>query len=309
MLFKLFNDIAEKFPEKLALNNYSFKELLYVVKNYPYKLIVDNDDETVLISILKASQLNLPLVVVPLNGTFDLPKQYSNNFTLYLYSSGSTTGQKKSIPISEKHLIENCRIGRICNRISPDSKILTVCSMRHTGGINAQSLPALLTGAHVIIDVNRNFSQFFHTINLLNITHCHLTPRICDLIEKLKTIATPTLEVIMCGSDCVHEKNVKFWIERGVRFILNYGLTEAGPIIINHEFLSNDELHIFEHGVPLGTKIWCEYKIENNSLYLKGDNVSDDDWLDTKDCVVKFDQWYIYNGRKSAGCKIIPKGH
>ena len=49
------------------------------------------------------------------------------------------------------------------------------------------------------------------------------------------------------------------------------------------------------------------YKIIDNELCVKGDNVNVNDWLMTGDCVTQVGSWIYYNGRKSAGCTIVKK--
>ena len=84
-------------------------------------------------------------------------------------------------------------------------------------------------------------------------------------------------------------------------------MTEAGPIILNHTFNKDSDLSIYNFGVALGDTAWCEYKIIDGELFLKGNAVNASDWIATGDCVEKNGDWIVYRGRKSAGCKIIPK--
>jgi len=91
--------------------------------------------------------------------------------------------------------------------------------------------------------------------------------------------------------------------------MINYGLTQAGPITVNHIFNPGDDLSVFERGVPLGTKRWCQTRIVGNELELRGDSTIVDEWLATDDCVEEWGGWLLYQGRKSAGCKIIPKSY
>jgi long-subunit acyl-CoA synthetase (AMP-forming) len=177
--------------------------------------------------------------------------------------------------------------------------------LRHTGGINAHTIPGLLAGAYINI-IEPHWLMLSKIINNLEITHIHITPRISCFLEKIRNFNV-NLEVVMCGSDCVTKSSVEFWIKRSKKFIINYGLTEAGPIIINHTFDINSDLSIFDKGTPLGTKCWVEYKIENRELFLRGSTIHKNGWLATDDCVDIDSNWFIYKGRKSAGCKIIPK--
>ncbi len=304
MLFTMLKSLANKFPDRPALNDFTYSELINEIEDLEYNPICDKNNFRILLDIFKASQVNKPLIVIPLHGNFDLPK-LNDQFNLYLYSSGSTNRNKKYIRLSESMIISNAINSIACNQINSHSRILTICTLHHTGGINAQTLPGLLAGSYVKT-IDPNWYELSKIIDQFKITHTHITPRISNIIEKINHFDSK-LDVVMCGSDCVTKSSVEFWTRRSKKFIINYGLTEAGPIIINHAFDINSDLSIFEKGVPLGTRIWTDYMIKNRELFLKGTAVSHDKWLPTDDCVEIESDWFIYKGRKSAGCKIIPK--
>jgi len=307
-LYNLFLNIAKKFPSKRAVNDCSFNDLLNLIHNNEYKLISSAVDENIIIDILHASYRNLPLIIPPKYDSDNIliPDDLNNVFELYLYSSGSTGTIRKAIKIPEDMILKNSEIAINSQKLSVDDNIFTVCSLNHTGGINAQTLPALLAGSSVIIKKFNGFS-FFKDVKNYNITKTHLVPAMIDTLIKLNNFQSNMLKLVVAGSDCIKKEHVDFFLQNGVNFMCNYGLTEAGPIIINHIFSERTELEIFNQGIPLGDKCWCDFTILNSELILKGKNVHKDGWLHTGDCVHKINDWIFYNGRKTHGCKIIPK--
>lgn len=299
MLFTTFKATAEKYPLRLALNDLSYAELLMMVES-------DDDNGCVLTRILRAARRQQNIIVKPMN-TNDIKQAKSRiGFYLVLWSSGST-GIREPVYITEDMILANAKNSIECNAITPEDIVYTVCSMSHTGGINAQSLPALLAGAHVITEEFNAFT-FFRRINELGATITHVVPRMLPVLMRMEHKATPTLKTVMCGSDCIDVKYVEFFNSLGCDFIINYGLTEAGPVIISHRFKPNDDLTIFDHGVPLGTKTWANAVIIGPQLCLIGKSVIDGSMV-TDDCVYMRDDWFMYQGRVSAGCKIIPKAY
>lgn len=306
MLFNIISENSKKYGNKPALNNWSWAELPEIIKNRAYLEVCNSSGVDILLDILKASSLNRPITVLPLDGNF-LQPNYDKKFLLTLYSSGSTTGVKKPKSLSESVILSNAKNSIAVHNLTNQDCVLTVCTMNHTGGINAQTIPALIAGSHVIIS-KFNPYKFWEEINLYNVTITHLTPRMIDSLIKFNKWETSMLRLVTCGSDCVKPEHVSCWTKHNIPLLINYGMTEAGPIIINHQFNPGDDLAIFDYGVPLGTQQWCDVKIIDDELWLRGDNViGGDTWFATDDVVCKRDKWLLYRGRKSADCKIIPK--
>jgi len=309
MLFNKFEDTVKKYPTKVALNNLTYTELLNKVTNTEYSPICYATDYTVIIDILVAARLNKPIVILPKfnRDQIIIPTELPLGFNIILYSSGST-GSRKEICLPESMIMANALAAINCQSITCNDVILTVCSLNHTGGINAQTIAGLLVGSTVVVEPFNPFG-FIKIINTLKVTLTHLIPVMIDALIKINSSNSINhLRLVVAGSDCVFKHHVEFWNNKGISFMSNYGMTEAGPIIINHQFNPGDSLSVFSQGVPLGTKTWCDIDISNGILKLKGNSViTGNNWLDTGDCVTKHDNWFIYKGRQSAGCKIIPK--
>jgi acyl-coenzyme A synthetase/AMP-(fatty) acid ligase len=308
MIFNTILEVAEKYPNNLAINEITYSQLISIAKNRKYSAVCSSTGVEVLLDIITAAYQNKPIFILPKYHREDIvvPDVDNKKFQMILFSSGST-GVRKQIYIPEEMILKNAANAVLCQNLSGNDKILTVCSLNHTGGINAQTIAGLTVGAHIIV---RDFNpfNFFKILEGEKITVTHLIPVMIDSLIKVNNAKrVKSLKVVMAGSDCVYKHHVEFWNRLDVDFILNYGLTEAGPIIVNHRFTKNLDLDIFDVGVPLGTKVWCEHKIQDGELMLKGSEVNVSDWLSTGDCVETYNNWILYRGRKSAGCKIIPK--
>lgn len=302
--YDLFAAVCNRHQNNIAINNIRYSELYDIIESKEYVEISVYHDYRVILDILTAAKHNKPIIIPPKdNRDYSIPASLPKEFCIIMFSSGST-GTRKPIIYSEKMLLSNCEIAIACQNITSNDIVFNVCSMNHSGGLNVQVLPGLLVGANIIVEEWDSF-KFFRRLIETQATLTHLVPRLMNVIRKVKST---NLRFIAAGSDCIKREHVEPWLKHGIPFMINYGQTESGPIVINHTFTSLKELEIFNHGIPLGDKVWCEYKIKDNELFLKGNNIiTANAWHATGDCVFEHNGWIMYNGRKSAGCKLVSK--
>ena len=74
--------------------------------------------------------------------------------------------------------------------------------------------------------------------------------------------------------------------------MVNWGMTEIGPCAINTTF--NDTEKVLEYkkrsieGTLMGDNLYCDTKLEDSTLHVKGDiSVFGNNWFNTKDKVKK----------------------
>jgi acyl-CoA synthetase (AMP-forming)/AMP-acid ligase II len=223
-------------------------------------------------------------------------RQYlEEGFTL---TSSGTSGSPKSIFQTPEKLAAANRIAIEAQRITPDSRVLTVCRMTHAGGALAQTLPALSIGAHVDIVP---FNAFSFLRNVAGYTHTHLTPAHCELV--MQTRAFPKADLaglfVACGSDRVSFEMIEAFVARGAVFMCNWGMTEIGPITINTVFDSlNKVVEYHAQAIAgaslLGDRFYCETKVEDGVLYVRGDCCVYKDWFCTGDQVVVNEHGAMY---------------
>ena len=218
-------------------------------------------------------------------------------------SSSGTTGPAKQIFQSPEKIKYANQAARDVQKITNTSKIYTVCKLDHAGGLLAQTLPAIEIDAEVHIE---QFNPFRWVSNIKHFTHSHLTPGMALAVTKTKGWTNLDLrdKIIAVGSDRVPAECINRFVAKGATFIANWGMSEIGPITINIEFDSMEKVqHVkercFEQYTILGDTYYCDWKINNHELYVKGPTSIYDDWFATKDIVaLDMNKRMYYKGRK-----------
>lgn len=221
-----------------------------------------------------------------------------------IYTSG-TTGPSKPIHQPVEKIRASNKIARDVQMITKDSKVYTVCSMDHAGGLLAQTLPAIEVKAQVHIET---FNPFGWVKKIKEFTHSHLTPGMAEAITKTKSWKDIDLtgKIIACGSDRVPASTINQFVNKGCTFIVNWGMTEVGPIAINETFTpSSSEAYDIEVGdrtcTLLGNETFVDIQIsEWDVLSVNGDISVYDDWFETGDVIKEKDGRYWYYGRKNS---------
>ena len=213
-----------------------------------------------------------------------------------LKTSGST-GIAKAIYQDPKKIRSANAVARKVQKINAKSKILTVCSLQHAGGLLAQTLPGLEIGAYVEIVP---FNAFRWAEQVTMFTHTHLTPQHIELLRKTKSWGRLDLSHlrITCGSDVVTSRMIKESLEQGAIFTVNWGMTEVGPCAINRTFYPGDQIPCYQDYSFIGSEIHCDYKLIDNCLIVKGDICVYDDWFNTGDIVFYRKGNFFFGGRK-----------
>jgi len=222
--------------------------------------------------------------------------KFSLDKGFYLTTSG-TTGPPKPIFYTPERLLASNEAGVDAQKLTSKSRVLTVCSLKHAGGTTAQSLPALSVGAEVVV---KKFNVFTFYKDIIGFTHTHLTPGFCTLLFRNKIWEQLDLTGvwITCGSDPVFPSVIQAFVNKGATFMCNWGMTEVGPCAINRVFQPYEDVGLINHPY-LGNRYYCDYRIVDNVLQVKGDIVYVDDWFDTGDLVTHDNDGLWYNGRKT----------
>ena len=204
-------------------------------------------------------------------------------------NSSGTTGSQKKIYQSPSKLKNANKVSRECQEISSKSKIYTVCKMEHAGGLLAQTLPAFEVGAGIDID---KFNAYKFCKKITNYTHTHLTPSHAKAIRLTKSFSNIDLKGIWitCGSEPVEWNLIIDFVKKGCNFMVNWGMTEVGPCAINTVFKNLESVLEYKkraiNGTLMGDRTYCDTKIKNNTLHVKGNiSVFEDNWFNTKDIV------------------------
>jgi len=224
----------------------------------------------------------------------------ANGFEL---QSSGTTGEPKRIFQTPAKLQAANKAAVDAQNITAQSRVLTVCRMTHAGGLLAQTLPAWSVQAHVEV---KPFKAFTFCRDIYGYTHTHLTPMHCKLLMQTKNFRTLDLSgvFVACGSENVTFDIIEAFVERGAVFMCNWGMTEIGPITINTVFDTLDKVKQYREqaladGSLLGDRYYCEYKIIDGELWVRGDVCVYEDWFNTHDLVALNEQGAMYHlGRR-----------
>lgn len=221
----------------------------------------------------------------------------------FVLKSSGTTGNSKSIFQPPEKLAAANQVALEAQKIRRNSRILTVCSMKHAGGVLAQSLPAFSIGAKVEIKTFNAYS-FLHDIR--GFSHTHLTPAHCEILMKTRGFTAADFNglFITCGSDTVSFEIIEAFVRHGALFMCNWGMTEIGPIVINTLFESVEQVDAYReqavlNGSLMGDRYYCDYRIKDDCLYVRGPCCVYDTWFNTQDVVLQNSQGAMYHMGRS----------
>lgn len=219
---------------------------------------------------------------------------------IVIKSSGSSGPPKSYYQPTGKIFAAN-KVAREVQGITQNSKIYTVMKLSHAGGLFGQTVPALEVGAYVYTE---QFNAYDWVKKINNFTHSHITPLHAKAIMMTKGFWELDLKgvTITCGAEPVTWDIIEAFVPRGCKFIVNWGMSEIGPIAINHIFENMQEVQRVKNICPKGATVmgsnkYCEYQINNGELVVKGDICIYDDWYHTKDAVIELDNILFYTGR------------
>ena len=201
-------------------------------------------------------------------------------------TSSGTTGTSKKVFQPVEKLQENNKIAIDVQKITKKSKILTVCRMTHAGGLLAQTLPAFSIGADYTVT---NFNAFNFLKTFQNYTHTFLDPDKVKALLLTKSFKECNLDkkIILMGSDKIPNNHVVEFLNKGATVICNWGMSEVGPVAINSTYTKLQQFYedMEEDVSVLGKNKFCDVKIVNEELVVRGTISVYKDWFYTGDKV------------------------
>ncbi len=146
--------------------------------------------------------------------------------------TGGTTGLPKGGLISHRCELFNC-LNEICTwNLHHEDSTLLLLPLFHTGGWNLLTLPLLHVGGRLVINRQFDPKKTLEIVEKERITTLFGAATIFRMMVELPEFASAdfsSVKWIMAGAAPTPVNIMeKFW-NKGVKFVLGYGMTEAGP--------------------------------------------------------------------------------
>lgn len=195
---------------------------------------------------------------------------------LLVYTSG-TTGRPKGAVLDQAALVANARNSWAMHEMTPDDRVLTVLPMFHVGGLNIQTLPALLRGAEV--SIHRRFDPAA-TLRAIAEERPSLILLVPATIQALR--AHPAweatdlscLRAVGTGSSIVPVELIRVFHARGIPVLNVYGSTETAPIA---SFTTLADAVAKEGSVGRAAPL-CEVRVVAGEIHVRGPNLAKRYW-------------------------------
>ena len=216
-------------------------------------------------------------------GTFE--GQYSSDLAgndkddmLIVYTAG-TTGKPKGAVLTQAALLWNGYNSIHAHDLSQADHVLSPLPMFHVGGLNNQTLPALLAGARVTLH-----KRFEAGLWLADVAQRRPTVSLLVPATMAAVIAHPqwqktdlsSLKMLNTGSMVVPDSLIRAFHERGVPVGQIYGATETAPIAI--VLLREDALR--KAGSAGKPAPHCEVKLVDGEIWVRGPALMRGYWKD-----------------------------
>jgi fatty-acyl-CoA synthase len=195
---------------------------------------------------------------------------------LLVYTSG-TTGRPKGAVLDQAALLANARNSWAMHEMRADDRVLTVLPMFHVGGLNIQTLPALLLGAEV--SIHRRFDPAA-TLAAIARFEPTLTLLVPATIQALRAHPAWTSTDLTClravgtGSSIVPVELIRAFHARGIPVLNVYGATETSPIA---SFTTLADAMAKEGSVGRAAP-HCELRVVDGEIQVRGPNVAKRYW-------------------------------
>jgi len=197
---------------------------------------------------------------------------------LIVYTSG-TTGAPKGAVLTQSALLWNGFNSIHAHDLSQSDHVLSPLPMFHVGGLNNQTLPALLAGATVTLHKRFEPGAWLADVAKRRPTVSLLVPATMAAVISHRdwpSTDLSSLKMLNTGSMVVPDSLIRAFHERGVPVGQIYGCTETAPIAL--VLLINDSRKkVGSTGKPAPH---CEVKLVDGEIWVRGPAVMRGYWPD-----------------------------
>lgn len=224
-----------------------------------------------------AGKLGVPVGKLEKENTEPLRGEDADD-ALIVYTSG-TTGTPKGAVLTQSALLWNGFNSIHAHDLSQSDHVLSPLPMFHVGGLNNQTLPALLAGATVTLHKRFEPGAWLADAAKRRPTISLLVPATMAAVishRDWRSTDLSSLRLLNTGSMVVPDSLIKAFHERGVPVGQIYGCTETAPIAV--VLLREDALRkIGSTGKPAPH---CEVKLVDGEIWVRGPAVMRGYWPD-----------------------------
>ena len=206
---------------------------------------------------------------------------------LLAYTSG-TTGTPKGALLSQSALTANAVNGAHAHDLTSSDRFLTFLPLFHVGGLNIQTLPALMGGASVLLHNSFDPGQWLEDVERWQPTWSLFVPATLNAVSSHPAFAEAdlsSLKGLMAGSSTIPEASTRPFFERGISVGQVYGATETCPTAV---VLRIDQA-AQRHGSCGKAATLCDVRIvddagidvtpgESGELWVRGPNILTSYW-------------------------------
>ncbi|HSG77813.1 MAG TPA: AMP-binding protein [Burkholderiales bacterium] len=197
---------------------------------------------------------------------------------LIVYTSG-TTGRPKGAVLAQSALLWNGYNAIHAHNLGQADHVLSTLPMFHVGGLNNQTVPALLAGATVTLHKRFEPGRWLREVHAARPSLSLLVPATMQAVIAHPDWARTdlsSLRLLMTGSMVVAESLIHAFHQRGVPVGQIYGSTETAPIAL--VLTREDALRkVGSTGKPA---CHCEIKLVHGEICVRGPNVMRRYWND-----------------------------
>nr|WP_249310280.1 long-chain fatty acid--CoA ligase [Bacillus sp. FJAT-49736] len=285
----------------------SHEELNYIIEDCNPKILLYNQRFSDTVNHLKkvsdAIPLDYPILIKPKKQ--DITCISESDPWLIIYTGG-TTGKPKGVVLTHRAIMWNAINTIISWGLTDDEVTLNYLPLFHTGGINALSIPILMSGGTVVLGDQFDAKEAVHFLNKYKCTIALFVPTMYHLMvgtKEFKASLFPSMRTFLSGAAPCPLSIYESFQEKGIPFKEGYGLTEAGP---NNFYISPQDA-IWKKGSVGKPMMFNQIKLlkmdgteaevdEVGEILIKGKHSFQEYWNDQQETKSVWKDGWLYSG-------------